>query len=247
MQNRLPTIQEINAQLQSIKKREFAEAKENYCVYMELVTHGRWKRAKHLDFLCDYLQRVEAGEIDKLIITMPPRHGKSMTVTESFPSWFIGRNPERRVIEVSYGADLARKFGLSNRRKLDEFGMDIFGIRIALDNANATNWGIEKHSGGMISAGIGGAITGQGADLLIVDDPIKNRQEAESQTYRENIWAEWKDTLSSRLHPGGRVVVIMTRWHEDDLVGRLLAQNDSWILIKQPPHTRDFSHELGGI
>lgn len=165
---------------------------------------------------------------------MPPRHGKSMTVTESFPSWFIGRNPERRVIEVSYGADLARKFGLNNRRKIDEFGEDIFGIRISRENASVTNWGIDGYSGGMISSGIGGSITGQGADLLIIDDPIKNRKEAESQTYRDNIWAEWQDTLSTRLHPNGRVVVIMTRWHEDDLVGRLLAQDDSWLLINLP-------------
>ena len=87
----------------------------------------------------------------------------------------------------------------------------------------------------MISAGIGGAITGQGADLLIIDDPIKNRQEAESMTYRENIWSEWQDTLSSRLHPGGRVIIIMTRWHEDDLVGRILAKSpEGWTLINLP-------------
>ena len=230
----LPTIAEIDAQLEVIRKKKFFNAKENYCAYMELVYHGRWKRARHLDLLCEYLEKVEAGEMDRLIITMPPRHGKSMTVTESFPSWFIGRNPERRVIEVSYGADLARKFGLSNRRKIDEFGIEIFGVQISRENGLATNWGVEGRAGGMISAGIGGSITGQGADLLIIDDPIKNRKEAESQTYRDNIWAEWQDTLSSRLHPGGRGVVIMTRWHEDDLVGRLLSQSDEWTLINLP-------------
>ena len=230
----LPTIAEIDAQLEVIRKKKFFNAKENYCAYMELVYHGRWKRARHLDLLCEYLEKVEAGEMDRLIITMPPRHGKSMTVTESFPSWFIGRNPERRVIEVSYGADLARKFGLSNRRKIDEFGIEIFGVQVSRENGHATNWGVEGRAGGMISAGIGGSITGQGADLLIIDDPIKNRKEAESQTYRDNIWAEWQDTLSSRLHPGGRGVVIMTRWHEDDLVGRLLSQSDEWTLINLP-------------
>ena len=206
---------------------------------MELVTHGRWKRAKHLDLLCDYLEQVDLGEIERLIITMPPRHGKSMTVTESFPSWFIGRNPERRVIEVSYGAELAKRFGRANRRKIEEFGTDIFDITIAHDNATLTNWSIEGHSGGMISAGIGGSITGQGADLLVIDDPIKNRKEAESLTYRESIWAEWQDTLSSRLHPGGRVVIIMTRWHEDDLVGRLLKQDNTWRLINLPALAED--------
>ena len=230
----LPTIAEIDAQLERIRKEKFQDAKENYCSYMQLVYHGRWKRAKHLDLLCEVLEKVESGEIIRLIITMPPRHGKSMTVTESFPSWFIGRNPERRVIEVSYGSELAQRFGLNNRRKIEEFGMEIFGIQVSSDNASKTNWGLVGYSGGMISAGIGGSITGQGADLLIIDDPIKNRKEAESLTYRDSIWSEWQDTLSSRLHPNGRVVVIMTRWHEDDLVGRLLAQSESWYLINLP-------------
>ena len=230
----LPTIAEIDAQLERIRKQRFQNAREKYSSYMELVYHGRWKRARHLDLLCELLEEVERGDLTRLIITMPPRHGKSMTVTESFPSWFIGRNPDNRVIEVSYGAELARKFGLNNRRKIDEFGQEIFGVEVSRENASATNWGLVSYSGGMISAGIGGSITGQGADLLIVDDPIKNRKEAESETYRESIWSEWQDTLSSRLHPGGRVVIIMTRWHEDDLVGRLLSQSDMWHLINLP-------------
>ena len=230
----LPTLAEIDARLGELRKQKYENAREDYCAYMQLSTHGRWKRARHLDLLCELLEEVERGDLTRLIITMPPRHGKSMTVTESFPSWFIGRNPEGRVIEVSYGAELARKFGLNNRRKVDEFGADIFGVQVSRENASATNWGLEGYSGGMISAGIGGSITGQGADLLIIDDPIKNRKEAESQTYRDSIWAEWQDTLSSRLHPGGRVVVIMTRWHEDDLVGRLLGQSDSWHLVNLP-------------
>ena len=232
--DRLPTIAEIDAQLEIIRKQKIQNAKENYCAYMQLVYHGRWKRARHLDLLCELLEDVERGDITRLIITMPPRHGKSMTVTESFPSWFIGRNPERRVIEVSYGSELAQRFGLNNRKKIDEFGQDIFGIRVSSENASKTNWGLDNYSGGMISAGIGGSITGQGADLLIIDDPIKNRKEAESQTYRDSIWLEWQDTLSSRLHPNGRVVIIMTRWHEDDLVGRLLKQSDAWKLINLP-------------
>ena len=229
-----PTLAEIDACLEKIRKQKCRDARDDYASYMQLATHGRWKRARHLDMLCGLLEEVERGDLTRLIITMPPRHGKSMTVTESFPSWFIGRNPENRVIEVSYGAELARKFGLSNRRKIDEFGLSVFGVQVSRENASATNWGLDGYLGGMISAGIGGSITGQGADLLIIDDPIKNRKEAESQTYRDNIWAEWQDTLSSRLHPGGRVVVIMTRWHEDDLVGRLLNQNTSWHVVNLP-------------
>ena len=235
----LPTLAEIDERLEYLRKQKYENARENYSSYMQLSTHGRWKKARHLELLCGLLEEVERGDLTRLIITMPPRHGKSMTVTESFPSWFIGRNPENRVIEVSYGAELARKFGLSNRRKVDEFGAEIFGVYVSRENASATNWGLEGYSGGMISAGIGGSITGQGADLLIIDDPIKNRKEAESQTYRDSIWAEWQDTLSSRLHPGGRVVVIMTRWHEDDLVGRLLKQSNSWHLVNLPALAED--------
>ena len=107
---------------------------------MNIVYNGRWKRARHLDLLCELLEDVERGNLTQLIITMPPRHGKSMTVTESFPSWFIGKDPERRVIEVSYGSELAQRFGRSNRRKIDEFGKDIFNISISRDNASVTNW-----------------------------------------------------------------------------------------------------------
>ena len=229
----------IEAEIERRRLETIKSAHDDYSKYMQITTHGHWKRARHLDLLCEYLEKVETGTIDRLIITMPPRHGKSMTVTESFPSWFIGRNPERRVIEVSYGSGLAQRFGRSNRRKIDEFGLDIFGVQISQDNASVTNWGIENHSGGMISTGIGGAITGQGADLLIIDDPIKNRKEAESQIYRDNVWSEWLDTLSTRLTPDGRVIVIMTRWHEDDLVGRLIEQNANWKLINFPAIAED--------
>lgn len=163
-----------------------------------------------------------------------------MTVSETFPSFFIGKNPERRVIEVSYGDSLARKFGRANKQKLEEFGEELFGIKLPRDNASVTDWGIEGHRGGMISAGIGGPITGEGADLLIIDDPIKNRQEANSKTYREMIWNEWQNTLLTRLHPDGAVILIMTRWHEDDLAGRLIKQMkedpkaDRWDIVSLP-------------
>ena len=241
---KLPTLAEIDAQLEKIWLSKLKLARTNYKAYMQIVYHERWKCAKHLELLCELIEQVERGEIERLIITMPPRHGKSMTVTESFPSWFIGKNPERRVIEVSYGSELAQRFGRANRRKIDEFGKSIFGIEISRDNASVTNWGIDGHSGGMISAGLGGSITGQGADLLIIDDPIKNRQEAESVTYRERIWSEWQDTLSSRLHPGGRAVIIMTRWHEDDLAGRLLSRGSHWKLVNLPAIAEE--HDLIG-
>ena len=219
-----------------VRERMKELACDNYAAYVQLVHRGQWEPARHLNLLCKYLEAVERGDIKRFIISMPPRHGKSMTVTQTFPSWFIGKNPYRRVIEVSYGDDLARKFGRENKRKVDEFGSELFDVSIPRGASSSTNWSLDGYPGGMISAGVGGGITGEGADLLVVDDPIKNRLEAESVTYRERLWSEWQDTLMSRLHPGGRVVLIMTRWHEDDLVGRLLRQDTDyeWTFINLP-------------
>lgn len=200
---------------------------ERYCEY---VHHGKWHTARHLHLVCDALQRIESGDLQYLMICMPPRHGKSQSVTETFPSYFIGKNPDRQVIEVSYGDNLAKKFGNLNRKYIEEFGEELFGIRIDRRNGSKTDWKIDGHDGSMLSVGIGGGITGQGADLLIIDDVVKNRQEAESPVYRDKIWSEWNDTLSTRLSPAAAVIVIMTRWHEDDLAGRLLdSAEDSGI------------------
>ena len=232
-QRAVPSLEDVRAALRGRLRERSAT---DFRAYVEYVHRGRWRPARHLNLICGRLNALERGELTRLIITMPPRHGKSMTVTESFPSWFIGRKPDRRVIEVSYGDKFAQKFGRANRRKIEEFGEELFGIKISRENASVTNWGIEDYPGGMISSGLGGAITGEGADLLIVDDPVKNRKEAESLTYRESVWAEWQDTLLSRLHPGGSVIVIMTRWHEDDLVGRLMEQDGGrdWEVINLP-------------
>lgn len=215
---------------------EFALARNDFGFYVEYVHRGHYRHARHTEYVCDVLNKVEKGIIDRLIITMPPRHSKSMTVSETFPSFFIGKDPERRVIEVSYGDALAQKFGRANRRKIEEYGPAIFNIEISRENASSTNWGIEGHRGGMISAGIGGSITGEGADLLLVDDPIKNREEAESKFYRERVWSEWQNTLLTRLHPNARIIVILTRWHEDDLVGRILdgKDKDQWTVLSLP-------------
>ncbi|HOO13212.1 MAG TPA: terminase family protein, partial [Bacillota bacterium] len=181
---------------------------------------------------------MEAGEILRLMIYLPPRHGKSMTVTETFPSYFIGRKPERRVIETSYGDSLAQRFGKFNRQKVQEYGQELFGISISKEKASMTDWDIAGHRGGMISAGIGAGITGQGADLLLIDDPIKNKEEAESETYRNKVWDEWQNTLRTRLHPGAAVIIILTRWHEDDLAGRLLnpeyGEVEDWTILSLP-------------
>jgi predicted phage terminase large subunit-like protein len=223
-----PTLDEVK---QELARKSYLD----YCIY----THrGHWLPARHNQYVCQKLQYVEEGDIKRLMIFMPPRHSKSMTVTETFPSFFIAKKPDRRVIEVSYGDSLAQRFGKFNRQKVQEFGKDLFGIELSKEKSSMTDWDIKDHRGGMISVGIGGGITGQGADLLLIDDPIKNKEEAESEVYRNKIWDEWQNTLLTRLHPGAAIIIILTRWHEDDLAGRLLnpeyGEVDDWEIINLP-------------
>ena len=189
---------------------EFAirTARNNFAQYCELTHRGLWKPFPHSKFLCEVLERVERGEIKKLIITMPPQFGKSITVTETFPSWFLGKHPEKSVIEVSYSDDFARKFGGSNLSKIKDFGQRLFGVGIDPRRSSDTNWRFAGHRGGMISAGVGGGITGSGADGLLLDDPIKNWEEANSEVYREKLWHEWQNTFRTRVQPGGWIIVI---------------------------------------
>ena len=214
-------------------------ASVNYEFFLEYVHGGDYKHGEHTRYIANVLQDIEAkhaqGQSTFTIIEMPPRHSKSMSITESFPSWFIGRNPKRRVIQASYGGTLARKFGLSNLQKIEGKAGRIFGLEIDPRKSAANNFNIKGAGGGMVSTGIGGAITGEGADLLIIDDPIRNRRDANSPSYRDFVWGEWKATLSTRLQPGASVIVILTRWHEDDLAGRILEHDSrDWNEIKIP-------------
>jgi len=140
------------AQKQAIAEAARRElARKSYIDYCQYTHRGAWKEAKHLKLICTALDKVEAGEILRLMIYLPPRHGKSMTVTETFPSYFIGRKPERRVIETSYGDSLAQRFGKFNRQKVQEYGQELFGISISKEKASMTDWDIAGHRGGMIS------------------------------------------------------------------------------------------------
>lgn len=186
------------------------------------------------------LQRVEAGEIDRLMIFCPPRHGKSTITSLAFPAWYLGRNPDKRIIAASYGDALARGFGRGARNLI---GLPLYqrlfpGIGVARDSAAADAWSLVGRDGGYVATSVGGAITGLGADVLIIDDPIKGREEADSQVIRDKTWAWYTDDAYTRLEHGGSIVVIQTRWHEDDLAGRLLAEQeaggDQWTVLSLP-------------
>ena len=240
----MPTLSKTN--LEALAKEAKKElAKRYFRDYVVHVHHGHYEHYRHTELVCEVLQRIADGEQLSLLIEMPPRHGKSMTVTESFPSFYLAKNPDKRVIAAAYSDGLATKFGRLNRNKFNEFS-HLFELKLSESNGAMKDWGVEDHRGGMIATGIGGSITGQGADLMIIDDPIKNMQEASSQKIRDNIWDEWEATLSTRLHDGASLIVIMTRWHEDDLIGRLLARSPrKWIRLRLPAIAEDEDDLLG--
>jgi predicted phage terminase large subunit-like protein len=212
-----------------------ATARKDYSFYLEMVHFGKYKPAKHHFLLCDAVKRICNGSLKKLMVFMPPRHGKSQTITESLPSYFNGLYPDKRVITISYGDSLAKEFGRKNRAKVKDWGEEIFGIKLDPQNGSMSDYTIEGHTGGSYFAGILGGVTGRGADLLIIDDPIKTAQEAQSEVYRNRVWDEYQSSLSTRLMPNGAQIVILTRWHYDDIAGRLLKeQPDQWEVISLP-------------
>jgi predicted phage terminase large subunit-like protein len=193
-----------------------------------------------LQLIDEALVDVDAGRCDRLIITMPPQEGKSTRVTEYGPVWMLTRNPERRVVVISHGQDLANDFGRRIRSHVaSNQGADgtlDLGLRLAPDNGSVSSWTLEGHRGGVRSVGIGGGITGRPADVMFIDDPIKNREEANSERFRQRAKDFWTDVAVTRLAPGAAVVIILTRWHDDDLAGWLLTREDAprWRVLNIP-------------
>lgn len=184
----------------------------------------------HTAYIRAQLDRVTSGEITRMMLFVPPRHGKSELATIHYPAYRLEADPIQRVVIAAYNATLAEKFsrrvrGLARKRLL------------SLDpERQAVNDWMTQAGGGCRAVGVGGGITGQGGDLIIIDDPVKSREEADSATYRDRVWHWYTDDLYTRLEPGAAIVLIMTRWHEDDLAGRILAsdQADQWTVVNLP-------------
>jgi predicted phage terminase large subunit-like protein len=160
------------------------------------------------------------------MVFLPPRHGKSEFISRYSTAWILGKFPDTRIILTSYEADFAASWGRKSRDLLEEFGPSLFGVEVSSKSSAANRWDIEGHEGGMVTAGVNGPITGKGADIGIIDDPVKNDQEAMSATYQERTYEWYKSTFRTRLHKGGAIILIMTRWHENDLAGKLLAAQE---------------------
>lgn len=203
-----------------------------------LASRGRWQLARWLWLLNEKLVAVARGEITRLFVGVPPRHGKSELISKYMPAWYMGTFPDRNIILGTYEATFAASWGRKARDVLEEWGPRVFGVEVAGDSRAAAHWSIKGYGGAMNTAGVGGPMTGKGAHLLIIDDPIKNAQEANSAVKRESTWDWYRSTAFSRLEPDGAVIILQTRWHEDDLAGRVLRQareeGEYWEVLELP-------------
>ncbi|MFH9813407.1 terminase large subunit domain-containing protein [Streptomyces olivaceus] len=199
-----------------------------------VLTEGKEMQAPHLDIIDRVYQRIAAGERLKVMVTMPPRAGKSRRTSRWGPVWYLRRQPDHRFMLASYAAHLADDHGRWVRNTITEHASTL-GISLKYGSQAANRFDIDRRDGGMVTAGVGGALTGRGAHVAAVDDPFKGAEDAGSPTQRDRVWDWWQSVLLTRLEPQGSVLLVNTRWDDDDLSGRLLKEEpEEWIVIDLP-------------
>ena len=213
------------------------DARDGLLAFSEY-THPAWVAGPHHEAICELLERVDRGEVKRAIIEAPPRHGKSELVSRRFPAWYLGRNPDREIISTAYGTDLAiDEYGRKVRNIVrDPAFRNVFpSVELAEDSQAAGRWNTNR-GGGYLAAGVGAGITGRGANLFLVDDPFKGRAEADSERERYVVWSWYDSEVRTRLAPGGAIVIVNTRWHEEDLAGMVLKhhRDEGWEVLKLP-------------
>jgi len=203
----------------------FAElARSDFSFFPQLVSGN--KNPKHIDYIAKKIQNaVESPETDKhklLIISIPPRHGKTQLISIHLPPWIAGNYPKKRIIMSSYGAELAETNSNAAKNIFEYWGPILWNVNPG-EIFKRSAWNTEE-IGGVVASGVGGATTGFGADLYILDDFCKDNEEASSTLKREKIWNWFQSVVATRLHPGALLIIFATRWDDDDLIGRLLKQ-----------------------
>lgn len=213
------------------------KARKDYGTYVELANPGFYMTHFHR-YLCDEIQAfLEApctnGFMDILLLSVPPQHGKSYTVTETLPSWFLGRDPTAGVIIAGYESTFAEAFSRRNRDKFVSITQEVFLTSTHNCRPNKSVQGValwETEQGGRCrAAGLKAGITGHGAELFIIDDPIKSKEQADSETVLAKIHDEMGPSVQSRIHPGGKLIVIQTRWVEGDVIGWVQENWGEWV------------------
>ena len=206
-----------------------------------ILTKPNYVDGAHIRILCDHAQQVAEGKIDRLIITLPPRHMKSTIMSEAFPAWCLGRDPQTEVIISSYNDGQAAKMMTASRLLMEEaeYKRTFPGMRWVQDNIHDAMLD-GKHNGrpNLISRGPGSGITGSGGDIIILDDLFKSNEDAYSLARRDKVDEWYRTTILTRLSPGGRIIAVGTRWHYDDLIGRLM-EDDGWTILHMPAISDD--------
>lgn len=217
-----------------LRRTDAAESLIKFTEY----TFDRYRTSAHHQIIAAQLERVERGEIDRLMLLVPPRHGKSELASKRFPAFYLGRQPQKQFLSISATAELAADFGRDVRNIIcgQEY-RSLFDTQLAEDSQAKGKW--HTRDGGIYYAvGIGGTILGRGGDVLLIDDPYSTMEDACSELVRKNVWDWYTGTAYNRLMPGGAIVVINHRMHEDDLSGQLLAQQasggDKWEVVELP-------------
>jgi predicted phage terminase large subunit-like protein len=218
-----------------LKRRRIRASLTSFC------RHCGYEPARHHRLLIERLSKVANGEIDRLAVFMPPGSAKSTYGSILFPPWFMARSPGKSIIAASHTTELAEKWGRKVRNLIAEHGPTLAAV-LSQDSHAAGRWALAA-GGEYYAAGVGTGIAGFRADGAIIDDPIRSREDADSETVREKIWDWYKSDLLTRLRPGGFVVLIQTRWHEDDLAGRALeemaAGGDRWSVLSLPAEAEE--------
>jgi len=214
------------------------QARKSLASYIEWLDVG-FTPAKHHRLIIEKLEAVERGDIKRLMLFLPPGSAKSTYASVMFPSWYLGRNPKKQVIAASHTAELAENFGrrVRNLVNSDDFRRLYEGAHLADDSQAAGRWDM-REGGGYYAVGVGGSVTGRRADLAILDDVVRSREDADSERVRQKTWDWYLADLKTRLKPGAGMIVIMTRWHSDDLAGRLIADQEKggeqWEVVSLP-------------
>lgn len=230
----MPNSKSSQEALQELAKRELA--RRHFRHFAPYVYEG-YLSSWHTDLICEALDYVERGELRFLIIEAPPRHSKSIHVSQLFPAYVVGKNKDDSVIVASYSGDLATDHGRETRNLIEGSAYKkIFpDTELAADSSAKGKWNTNGR-GAYNAAGVGGSLTGKGAKFFIIDDSIKDRKEADSVLIRDNVHGWYRSVARTRITPDGAIIIMGTRWHEDDLIGRLTdgkETKEDWITFEE--------------
>jgi predicted phage terminase large subunit-like protein len=214
-----------------LARRDATKSLEAFCGRMD----DQFVAYRHTKAVIDVLEALEAREIDRAMIFMAPRHGKSYLCSERYPAYHLGRNPRSKVMIVAYGASLAEGFSRKARDLVASPQWPFTETRVSSDHSGVASWSTTR-GGEVFAAGFGGSLSGKGSSLLVVDDPIKNPEEANSQLHRDKTWDFYGGAVRTRLERNASQLVMLTRWHEDDLAGRILSSGEAkrWHVLTLP-------------